>query len=147
MSGKRPARAQLPVGLESGTGQSGLAKVMTTARPKTGNLLPGDSWGSGCRKDEGNRSSEEILGADPRGRDACFSPNPQTLAAWTTVSLCTGPGPCSGCYSGDTNVQGSPGPPSGRSSHLLPALNPGYCQVVSASAESPVWMLHTSGVL
>lgn len=143
--GGGPTRAQLPVGSGSvleaerrGRGDDCSPtrdSLLLSAGP--GNLPPGDSWGSGCREDEGNRSEERNLGADPRGRDTCFSPNPQTLAAWATLSPGAGSGPYSGRCSWDTNVQGSPGPPSGQSSHLLPAPNPGYHDLPSVSVEPP----------
>ena len=143
--GGGPTWAQLPVGSGSVLEAEWRGKgddcsptqdsLLLSAGP--GNLLPGDSWGSGCREDEGNRSEERNLGADPRGRDTCFSPKPQTLAAWATLSPSTGSGPCSGCCSWDTNVQGSPGPRSGQSSRLLPAPKPGCRRLPSVSGQPP----------
>lgn len=98
-----------------------MAKVVIAAQPEApllpagpGDLLPGDSWAQDAGRVKGT-GPERNLGADPRGRDVCFSPNPQTPAAWTTLSPGAGSGSCSAAVGGTLTCEEALG---------LPAVSP-----------------------
>lgn len=71
-----------------------------------------------CLVTPGAQDAERMKGTGPQRKSrertpeegTHFSPNPQTLAAWTTLSLCTGPGSCLGCCSWEALDHPAAGP-------------------------------------